>query len=55
VQDQGKFVRVVVEAPKDANGKTGEIAGNGWKLSLAQGWVLAKGNRPGDLRVAKNY
>ncbi len=51
VRDQGKFTRVVVEAPKDAAGKTGEIQENGWKLTLAPGWALAKGDRPGDLRA----
>lgn len=53
VRDQNRFVRVVVEAPKDATGKMGEIEGSGWKLSLKPGWVLAKGERAGDLRVAK--
>jgi hypothetical protein len=53
VRDQNKFVRVVVQAPKEAPGKTGEIAGNGWKLTLAQGWVLSKGSRLADFEVAK--
>jgi hypothetical protein len=53
VRDQNKFVRVVVEAPKDATKNTGEIAGNGWKLTLSQGWTLAKGNRQGDWDVTK--
>jgi len=53
VRDQNKFVRVVVEAPKERAGKSGEIAGNGWKLNLAPGWMLVPGERPGDLRVAK--
>lgn len=53
VRDQNKFVRVVVEAPKGAVGKTGEIVGNGWKLTLTPGWVLEVGDRPGDLKVVK--
>jgi hypothetical protein len=53
VRDQDKFVRVVVEAPKDAAGKGGEVEGNGWKLTLSPGWVLTKGNRLGDLVAGK--
>jgi hypothetical protein len=53
VRDQNKFVRVVVEAPKDATGNTGEVAGGGWKLTLAQGWILTKGHRQGDWDVTK--
>ena len=49
VRDQQQFVRVVVEAPRDGIGKGGEIAGNGWKLTLAPGWVLINGVRRGDL------
>lgn len=53
VRDQNKFVRVVVEAPKDTGGKAEEIEGNGWKLKLASGWIVSKGERAGDLRVTK--
>jgi hypothetical protein len=53
VREQGKFARVVVEAPKDAEGKSGEIDQNGWKLSLAPGWTIKKGTRPGDFTVEK--
>ncbi|HKR94668.1 MAG TPA: hypothetical protein VJW55_04880, partial [Candidatus Angelobacter sp.] len=53
VREEGKFVRVVVEAPKDAEGKSGEIAQNGWKLSLAPGWMITKGSRAGDFTVQK--
>ena len=53
VREQGKFARVVVEAPKDAEGKSGEIDQNGWKLSLAPGWTIKKGARPGDFTVEK--
>ncbi|HLY92052.1 MAG TPA: hypothetical protein VKQ89_02230 [Candidatus Angelobacter sp.] len=53
VREQGIFARVVVEAPKDADGKGGEIAQNGWKLTLAPGWQISKGKRPGDLTIEK--
>ncbi|HEY6945020.1 MAG TPA: hypothetical protein VI431_07750 [Candidatus Acidoferrum sp.] len=53
VRGQRGFVRVVVEAPKYNSGSAGEIKGNGWKLTLTSGWSLAKGDRPGDLTVAK--
>ena len=53
VREQDKFVRVAVEAPKDSGVKAGEIAGNGWKLTLAAGWTLVPGERPGDLRVER--
>lgn len=53
VREQGKFARVVVEAPKDAEGKSGEIDQNGWKLTLAPGWVISKGARAGDLAIEK--
>lgn len=53
VREQGKFARVVVEAPKDSEGKSGEISQNGWKLTLAPGWVITKGIRPGDFTVEK--
>lgn len=53
VRAPGRFVRVVVEAPKDSAGTAGEVKGNGWKLTLASGWALTKGDRPGDLTVAK--
>jgi len=53
VRGQGRFVRVAVEAPKDSAGTAGEVKGNGWKLTLASGWTLSKGDRPGDLTVAK--
>ena len=52
VRDEGKFARVVVEAPKITDGSS-EIAQNGWKLTLAPGWVIAKGSRTGDLTVEK--
>jgi len=53
VRDQNRFSRVVVEAPKATVGTTGDITGNGWKLTLSQGWVLSEGDRPGDLRATK--
>ncbi len=53
VRDQNKFVRVVVEAPKGATENAGEIVGSGWKLSLAQGWIMAKGHRQGDWDLIK--
>ncbi len=53
VREQGKLSRVVVKSPKDAAGKTGEITGNGWKLTLAPGWSIAAGARPGDFTVVR--
>lgn len=53
VREQGKFARVVVEAPKDAEDKSGEIDQNGWKLSLAPGWTIKKESRPGDFTAEK--
>jgi len=50
-RDQGKFVGVAVEAPKDAVGKSGIVEGPGWKLSLSRGWRLAESERKGDLVV----
>jgi hypothetical protein len=51
VREQGRPARVVVEAPQDYAGKS-EISGNGWKLKLAAGWAVMRGERPGDLTVA---
>lgn len=51
-REQGKFSGVVVEAPRDFAGKR-EITGNGWNLTLAEGWRLAGGERPGDLKLVK--
>jgi hypothetical protein len=50
-RDQGKFVAVAVEAPKDAVGKSGVVEGPGWKLTLSGGWRLAESERKGDLVV----
>jgi len=50
-RDQGKFVGVAVEAPKDAVGKSGVVEGPGWKLTLSPGWRLAESERKGDLVV----
>jgi hypothetical protein len=50
-RDQGKFVEVAVEAPKDAVDKSGVVEGPGWKLTLSHGWRLAESERKGDLVV----
>lgn len=50
-RDQGKFLGVAVEAPKDAVGKSGVIEGPGWKLTLSDGWRLVESERKGDLAV----
>lgn len=50
VQQDGRFVRVVVPAPQDLDGSPS--TGDGWRLELAEGWELARGRRPGD-RVAR--
>jgi len=51
-RDQGKFVGVAVEAPKDAVGQSGIVVGPGWKLTLSRGWRLAESERKGDLVVS---
>jgi hypothetical protein len=50
-RDQGRFVAVAVEAPKDAVGKSDAVEGPGWKLSLSGGWRLVESERKGDLVV----
>ena len=51
-RDQGKFVGVAVEAPKDAVGQSGIVVGPGWKLTLSRGWRLVESERKGDLVVS---
>ena len=53
VRENGKFARVVVQAPKPSAGNSGAIEGEGWKLTLAPGWRLAEGTRKGDRIVSK--
>lgn len=45
------FTGVVVAAPGEVVGRV--IQGDGWKLELAEGWEIAKGERKGDFVVKK--
>ncbi|HXZ27833.1 MAG TPA: hypothetical protein VEG08_07510 [Terriglobales bacterium] len=49
VRENGHFARCQVSAPKDAAAREGE----GWKLELKPGWVLAPGPRAGDFTVKR--
>lgn len=50
VRENGHFKYTQVSAPKDAAAREGD----GWKLDLKPGWVLAPGPRVGDLTVTKD-
>jgi hypothetical protein len=43
------FKRLIVPAPADADARSGA----GWTLTLAEGWTIAPGTRPGDFIVRK--
>lgn len=47
----GAFEAARVPAPSDA--KALPLSGEGWTLTLAEGWVLAPGERAGDWRVVR--
>lgn len=42
---------LTVPAPKETGGTT--ITGDGWTLTIASGWSLRPGTRPGDLQLVK--
>jgi hypothetical protein len=43
------FTRFVLPAPASAAGPN--LTGDGWSLTLNNGWSVASGSRPGDLKV----
>jgi len=43
---------VTLPAPAKTEGRT--IAGDGWTITLAAGWSVQPGARPGDFRIVKN-
>jgi hypothetical protein len=49
--EQGRMTQARVPAPADATGSV--IDGEGWRLTLEQGWTLAPGAREGDLIVQR--
>lgn len=42
---------LTVPAPRETTGST--ISGDGWTLTIASGWTLRPGSRPGDLQLVK--
>lgn len=50
VRSAGRVVEVRVPAPTDVSARQG----NGWTLTLAEGWTLKAGERQGDVIIVKN-
>jgi hypothetical protein len=42
---------LTVPAPADPDGRA--LAGEGWTLTLADGWIARPGARPGDLQMGR--
>jgi hypothetical protein len=51
VRDNGRIVKVVVPAAKDARGSS--VKGEDWRLDLAPTWGIVPGARSGDQTLEK--
>ena len=51
IREAGLVDRFIVPAPADADARP--LRGNGWTLTLNDGWTVKPGRRPGDSIVAR--
>jgi len=50
----GPLIRAQVQAPSSTALSSAPIKGEGWSLTLNEGWKIVAGDRPGDFKVAKS-